>query len=44
MTNQNLIILAVIAAIFLYIVYSNQQKEGFGEDNNSNPETKKSIC
>ena len=44
MTNQNLIILAVIAAIFLYIVYSNQQKEGFGEDNNSNPETTKSIC
>lgn len=44
MTNQNLIILAVIAAIFLYIVYSNQQKEGFGEDNNSNSETTKSIC
>ena len=44
MTNQNLIILAVVAAIFLYIVYSNQQKEGFGADNNSNPEQTKSNC
>ena len=35
--NQNLIIIAVIAIVVLYIVYSNQQKEGFEANNNAEP-------
>lgn len=44
MKNQNLIILTVLAAIFIYIVYSNQKNEGFQAENNSNLETTKSNC